>query len=156
MSSLRPHQTWGPFYTSPKHAMTSSVNYAPFAPCHLYEAEDPLQSYVRSRPIEKVKDPRPILSQTGSPIMPGGTPSMSVRAQMKHRFRPMSTLPILQSSTSSYSPHYDSGINYSPTFSLSSAQKFTYVQPASQVTTYAPVSQASPILYPYDNSHLNK
>lgn len=41
-SSLRPHQM-AANYGPPKHAMTSAVNYAPYTPSHLYEAEDPLQ-----------------------------------------------------------------------------------------------------------------
>jgi hypothetical protein len=51
------------------------------------------KSYIRSRPIEKTKDPKPILSQTGSPIMPGGTPVLTSHSSIK-RYRPASTAPI--------------------------------------------------------------
>jgi hypothetical protein len=51
-----------------------------------------IQSYVRSAPISKIKDPKPILSQTGSPMMPGQTPSFNTPHTIK-RYRPTSTLP---------------------------------------------------------------
>lgn len=146
-SSLRPHQM-AANYGPPKHAMTHAVNYAPYTPSHLYEAEDPLQSYVRSRPIEKVKNPKPILSQTGSPIMPGDTPSMGgLRVQTMKRFRPASTLPMLGASSSNVysSPSYYDDMSYTPT---SPSQQFTFAQPHHQPASYA----SQPLSYPYTNN----
>ncbi|CAF0725472.1 unnamed protein product [Brachionus calyciflorus] len=62
----------------------------------LFFAEDPLSNYVRSRPIEKVKDPKPILSQTGSPIMPGGTTAFNSRPNVR-RYQPSQTIPVVPS-----------------------------------------------------------
>ena len=81
--------------------------------------------------------------------MPGDTPSMQSRAQMR-RFRPASTLPMLGSPKQggySNSPYYD-GPSYSPT----SPNQFTYTQAAPQVSTYSP---SQPLVYPYNNAHLN-
>jgi hypothetical protein len=111
MPSYRPQQQTSNSYLSPK-AMTKTVNYSPYTPSHLFEAEDPLTSYIRSRPIEKVKNPKPILSQTGSPIMPGETPSLNMRSSVK-RYRPASTLPLLTKASqvnysynqAAYQPH---------------------------------------------------
>lgn len=48
-----------------------SPSAAPVSPTSLY----------RSRPLERISNPKPILSQTGSPIMPGPVPSVSTKTR---------------------------------------------------------------------------
>jgi hypothetical protein len=38
-------------------------------------------SLYRSRPLERISDPKPLLSQTGSPLMPGPVPSVSTKTR---------------------------------------------------------------------------
>lgn len=84
------------------------------APAHLYNAEDPLSSYIRSRPIEKSRDPKPILSQTGSPMMPGEMPSVNSAPSVK-RYRPLlAKLPTTNFSGAGYQPAYQTS-NTTPT-----------------------------------------
>jgi hypothetical protein len=40
----------------------------------------PMSCY-RSRPLERIADPKPVLSQTGSPLMPGPVPSVSTKTR---------------------------------------------------------------------------
>lgn len=50
----------------------SAVHHAEYdhANARVYDPADPLASLVRNRIIERVHDPKPILSQTGSPMLP--------------------------------------------------------------------------------------
>ncbi|CAF1071298.1 unnamed protein product [Rotaria sp. Silwood1] len=38
-------------------------------------------SYFRNRPLERIPEPKPLLSQTGSPMMPGPVPSVSTKTR---------------------------------------------------------------------------
>jgi hypothetical protein len=53
------------------------------------------EMYVRSQSTHKMRDPKPILSQTGSPCVPLGLTQIGNRSSVK-RYRPASTMPIIQ------------------------------------------------------------
>jgi len=53
------------------------------------------EMYVRSQSTHKQRDPKPILSQTGSPCVPLGLTQIGNRSSVK-RYRPASTMPIIQ------------------------------------------------------------
>lgn len=61
------------------------------------QIDDPNEMYVRSQSCHKVRDPKPILSQTGSSCVPLGLTQVGNRSSVK-RYRPASTMPILQRS----------------------------------------------------------
>lgn len=62
---------------------------------HQPSLEDPNEMYVRSQSVHKVRDPKPVLSQTGSSCVPLGLTQVGNRSSVK-RYRPASTMPILQ------------------------------------------------------------
>ncbi|CAF1943843.1 unnamed protein product [Rotaria magnacalcarata] len=57
-------------YWPSSEATATAVN-SPHAPTALY----------RSRPLERIADPKSVLSQTGSPLMPGPVPSVSTKTR---------------------------------------------------------------------------
>ena len=71
-----------------------------------------IKNYVRSSVIERVRDPKPILSQTGSPFLPGNTANFNQTRSSVKRYRPTHTVPILSAlhhlPQTQFEPNYDS------------------------------------------------
>lgn len=79
----------------PNIFMSAVTNGPVWLPSNL---EDPQEMYVRSQSVHKIRDPKPVLSQTGSPCVPLGLTQVGNRSSVK-RYRPASTMPIMQRAT---------------------------------------------------------
>lgn len=92
------------------HAYPNTAQYRPQASIHMSslanygysQLDDPNSTHFRNANIEKIKDPKPILSQTGSPFLPSISSS---RTSVKRYTQSSRTLPILSSSMIDNLPH---------------------------------------------------
>jgi len=77
----------------PPQFMSAVANGPTYGPSY----ESNVENYVRSTPMSiiRVRDPKPVLSQTGSSCVPLGLTQIGNRSSVK-RYRPASTMPILQ------------------------------------------------------------
>jgi len=89
------------------YASSNTHEFNPFnmnpEPYHLSGNEFNL-NYLRNRVIEKPKEPKPILSQTGSPYIPGCT-GMSYQTSNSRLYKPHRTAPLFSSAPALPSSH---------------------------------------------------
>ena len=77
---------------------------------------------MRSSAIERIKDPKPILSQTGSPFLPGSSSNFNQSRSSVKRYRPTNTVPIISAAASLPQTHFEPNYDYHFSTQLQSQQ----------------------------------
>lgn len=102
---------------------------------HYFDEYVSFQGTFRNRPLERIPDPKPVLSQTGSPLMPGPLPSVSTKTRgfvpPPAFHTPRNNFPNGATADASYSPtrynHPHSPLNQSSWKDSSNFEYSTYV-----------------------------